>query len=286
MIVDCHCHLFTKQVIRNVTSREALVGELQLGADVLDRSDPRTLEESAAGNGVECCLLLPTAAPERVRAENDRYLAAASSFPRLKALATLHPRMEDLAGEAGRVLDLGVPGFKFSSFSQRFDIRSEDVDRMLERVREVAASKGKSFTIVLDTFNRADVHFGAEGAHITTPARLASLVRRHPAIRFLAAHMGGLAADFTALRDGLPPAPNLFLDTSNAGHTLGAGEFVELLQRHGADHILFGTDWPWFDHASEIPLIDALLDRAGFDRGQKESVFRSNAEDLFSGRPV
>lgn len=281
MIVDCHCHIFTKQVIRNVTSRGALVGELELGADVEHRSDPRVLEDSARESGVGRCLLLPTAAPDRVREENDRHLAAAASFPLLQALATLHPRMDGPAAEAERMFGLGVPGFKFSSFSQRFDIASEAFDGLLETIRRVAVAGGRSFAVVLDTFNRADVHFGANPEHLTTPARLDSLVRRHPDIRFLAAHMGGLGADFGGLRGDLRPAPNLFLDTSNAAHTLEEPQFIEILQAHGVDHVLFGTDWPWFDHASEITLIDAILDRAGFDNRQKEAVFRGNAENLF-----
>jgi predicted TIM-barrel fold metal-dependent hydrolase len=281
MIIDCHCHVFTKQVIRNVTSRAALVEELQLGADVLDRSDPLILDGSARECGVGQCLLLPTAAPEKVREENDRHLATSAAFPRLRALATLHPRMDDLAGEAARMLDRGVPGFKFSSFSQRFDVAGEDTDRMLEAILRVAAARGREATIVLDTFNRADVHFGAEQDHIATPAKLAALVRRHPGVRFLMAHMGGLAAGFGDLRHHLRPAPNLYLDTSNAAHTLTASQFSELLRVHGPDHILFGTDWPWFDHAAEIPVVDGLLDRAGFGPAQKDAVFHGNAERLF-----
>jgi len=82
----------------------------------------------------------------------------------------------------------------------------------------------------------------------------------------------------------LEPETNLYLDTSNAAHTLSTDQFIELLQRHGSDHILFGTDWPWFDHASEIPLIESLLEKAGFDWHQRAAVFRTNAEKLFFNR--
>jgi hypothetical protein len=189
--------------------------------------------------------------------------------------------MDDIAGEARRVFELGITGFKFCSFSQRFDILSEQTHRMLLAIRDAADRKNKSFTIVFDTFTRADFHFGAKPGHLTTPERLDIIVKRHPDIRFMAAHMGGLVADFKDLRDKLAPAPNLFLDTSNAAHTLDPDQFVELLSLHGPDHILFGTDWPFFDHSSEIPLIDSLLDKAGFSNDEKESVFRKNAEMIF-----
>jgi predicted TIM-barrel fold metal-dependent hydrolase len=281
MIIDCHCHIFTKQVIQHVTSKVELVKELELGVDVEYRSEARVLDESARDNNVDHCILLPTASPDKVRSENERYLSISDSFPRLRTLATLHPQMNHLADEAGRMFDRGIPGFKFSSFSQRFDLASVDVEKMLIMIKDTATRKKKACTIVLDTFNRADIHFGAQGEHLTTPAKLNAVVSHHPDIRFLAAHMGGLSADFHHTRFDLKPASNLYLDTSNAAHTLSADQFIDLLQRHGADHILFVTDWPWFDHVSEIPLIDSLLDQAGFGPDKKEAVFRKNAEILF-----
>lgn len=265
-------------------SRTALVEELGLGIDVEHRSDPQVLDESAVANKVAYCILLPTASPDRVQIENDRYFSVTSSFPRLKTLATLHPQMVNLTDETERMFSLDITGFKFSSFSQRFDIASDDVEKMLRIIQKISILKRNKYTIVFDTFNRADVHFGAHGEHITTPAKLNSVVVRHPEINFLATHMGGLVADYDDNRQNLEPATNLYLDTSNAAHTLSTDQFIELLQRHGSDHILFGTDWPWFDHASEIPLIESLLEKAGFDGHQKAAVFRTNAEKLFFNR--
>jgi uncharacterized protein len=282
MIIDCHCHIFTQQVIQNVVSRTALVNELDLDAAAEHRSDAHFLSESAEKNNIEYCILFPTASPNNVQAENDRHISITSSFPRLRTLATLHPHMNDLAGEIERMFELGITGFKFCSFSQRFDILSEEVGKMLMVLENSGVMKKIAFTVVFDTFNRADVHFGAQVEHITTPAKLNTIVIRYPAIRFMAAHMGGLAADFNHIKYDLKPAPNLYLDTSNAAHVLYADQFMDLLQSHGANHVLFGTDWPWFDHASEILWIDSLLNKAGFNQIQKEAVFRKNAENIFS----
>jgi len=280
-MIDCHCHIFTKQVIRNVISRSTLVKELGLGVDAEHRLDPHDLDESARINNIEYCILFPTASPDKVQTENDRYLSIAASSPRLKTLATLHPQMNNLATEIERMFDLGIVGFKFSSFSQCFDIASEDVKKMLILIKDIGVKRSKAFTIAFDTFNRADVHFGVLGKYTTTPVKLNAVVNRHPDIRFLAAHMGGLSADFDDLRHNLKPASNLYLDTSNAAHTLNADQFTELMKTHGPDHILFGTDWPWFDHASEIPFIESLLDKAGFDQYEKEAVFGRNAAMIF-----
>ena len=280
MIVDCHCHVFSKQIIENVLSRPLLVRELKLSPEAARRDTPESLVDSAAGSGVDLCLLLPTAQPERVRDENDRHLALAENHPGLRALMTLHPAMSGAAGEISRILDLGIRGFKMSSFSQRFDPLSREAGALLSLVEETGSERGVTPAVFLDTFTRADVHFGAPPHSVTRPAALAALARRYRRVNFVGAHMGGLAAPFDELRRELSPEPNLFLDTSNAAHTLGDREFVELVQMHGPGRILFGTDWPWFDHASEIRAIDVLLDRAGCGPAEKEDVFGRNVRKL------
>jgi len=131
-----------------------------------------------------------------------------------------------------------------------------------------------------DTFVHADWVFGTDPRFITRPGVLRDLAARFPSITFVGAHMGGLAADFDELARDLPPAENLYLDTSNAAHILSADQFVQLLRRHGARRIIFGTDWPWFAHGEEIPKILDLLERAGFDNTAVRAVMRTNAERL------
>ncbi len=282
MLIDSHCHLFTGRVIQNVAHKPALVRELGLELDQARvRLDPGSLVRSAGENGVDVCLLLPTAMPDKVRAENDRHLAVAARHPGLRSLATLHPAMPGLERELERMLDLGIMGFKLSSFSQRFDPASAEVGTLLADLERMGSRRSRAPVVVLDTFTRADVHFGADPAHLTTPDKLMRLVRRHPGIRFVAAHMGGLGAVFDDLRRELEPAPNLFLDTSNAAHTLTGPEFIELLRMHGPARILFGTDWPWFGHERELPRIRDLCVQAGFGHEAQTRVLGGNAAALY-----
>lgn len=282
MIIDSHCHIFTKQIIQNVSSNSALVDSIKLDVAYAEqRLDPETLEQSAAANGVEICLLLPTAAPNKAPAENDRHLRFVAQWPRLRSLATLHPMMKDISDEIRRVFNLGIVGFKLSSFSQRFDLISREVEVMFSALEKSGSDCGIRSVVVLDTFTRADIHFGADQDHVTTPAKLTEIARRHSEIDFVGAHMGGLAADPDELLHELTPAANLFLDTSNAAHTLTNGEFIQLLKIHGPYHILFGTDWPWFHHAAEIPKIRSLLEEAGYNESEQQAVFGDNACRLF-----
>ena len=282
MRIDSHCHIFTNRIVDNMKSRPALVEQLHLNVwDSLTRLEPAALQASAEQNGFDVCLLLPSTGPDRIRAENDRFIGFTRAWPRLRTLATLHPMMRDLAHEVSRMFDLGIIGFKFSSFSQRFDLSSREVEVMLTDVERLARNRKIRSVVVFDTFARADTFLDANPNHLTTPFKLSQLVKLHPDINFIGAHMGGLLADFDEIRRHLPPAPNLYLDTSNAAHTLKEEQFIELLRSHGSSHILFGTDWPWFVHNAELDKIRNLLVKAGYDQSEQQAVFGENARSVF-----
>ncbi|HMK35670.1 MAG TPA: amidohydrolase family protein [Desulfomonilaceae bacterium] len=281
MLVDIHCHIFNRQIVKNMNDRPALVEELKLNVhDSIPRLDPHALQESAQLHGIDLCVLLPTAAPARVSAENDRFMAFANQFSRIRTFATLHPMMHHLSEEIRRMLDLGIIGFKFSSFSQRFDLLSPEAAFMLAELERATHSGSVQPIVVFDTFVRGDSYFGTDPKHITTPSKLARLVRRHPGLVFVGAHMGGLLADFDQLRRELRPEPNLYVDTSNAAHIFTERQFVELLQIHGSSRVLFGTDWPWFYHSAELPKIKSLLAKAGYDETDQAAVLGGNARRI------
>ncbi len=99
---------------------------------------------------------------------------------------------------------------------------------------------------------------------------------RFPEIDFVAAHMGGLAAPYPEIEKYLAPENNLFLDTSNAAQLLTREQFIRLLQIHGPERILFGTDWPWFGHEEEVTRTHMLLREAGFSSQEKSKVLSGN----------
>lgn len=287
MVVDSHCHIFSDQIVRNTAQRSRMIGELKLGVIGSEvRLSPESLDISAQQNGVDICVILPTAPPHRVMEENDRFMELASTSGRLRTLATLHPLMSGLSNEVRRMFDAGIPGFKFSSFSQRFDPLSIEVFEMLDEIEKLGVKNSIVPVAIFDTFCMADIYYDTHSEHVMRPQKMAILVARYPGINFVAAHMGGLLASYDEIRRELTPSPNLYLDTSNAAHTLRSDQFIDLLKTHGSDRILFGTDWPWFMHEEELLKIRELILRAGFDDSDRDAVFGDNALRLFQFRIV
>ena len=276
-IFDCHIHLFPKQVIHKVQQKNDMVKQLKLGVqDAEKRTSIRQLQAEMAAAGVTGALMLPTARVDGVRKTNLEGLATAAGRSWLYTAGTLHPHAPRVAAELAFLRRQRIRIIKLCSFSQGFPITGPKARDMFDAIAALNRTTDRPLAVVVDTLRQADRYFGTPPEFNTAPQHLAFLADRYPSINFIGAHMGGLDAPHREMRDHLTARANLYLDTSNAAHTLPSRIFCELLHEHGPGHILYGTDWPWFSSRSEIPLIDDLLSRVGFSEEEKQMVFRAN----------
>jgi predicted TIM-barrel fold metal-dependent hydrolase len=281
MLIDAHTHILSAAVVANVCQRKAMVADLHLEAHVANhRLTPEALTRAMQEAGVDLALHLVTAKAAGVSGANESALAVEATCPRIAAAGTLHPEYPSNPEQLVNLHAAGVRAIKLCSFSQGFQLDAPGALAMLEQIQHINRQNEKPFFVVLDTFFEADHHFGSLPCHITKPAQIAGLAKQFPGICFVGAHMGGLKAPSKMLLQDLPAAPNLYLDTSNAAHTLNSDVFVKLLKIHGPAHILFGSDWPWFHPRLELPLVDHLLSKAGFNARDRDCVFGENAAHL------
>lgn len=281
MIIDSHAHIFSSRIIAGVSERSAMVEKLNLHASfAAGRTDISALKEDCRSSGIDACLILPTADAANVGRINTVFIELAAESGFLFTAGTLHPFFGDNANELSRLKEHGVRAIKLCSFSQGFSLSDPETHNLFKTIESANNSKNGRIFAVLDTFYLAHEFFGTQKRHTTTPLLLGDIVRRYPGIDFVAAHMGGLAAPPEEIFTYLTPSKNLYLDTSNAAHTLSEKDFLRLLEMHGPEHIIFGTDWPWFDHKEETDIIGRLLDLAGYSKEEKEKVFYGNIAGL------
>ena len=260
-----------------------MVRQIKLQTDDAEkRTSAASLKKDLKAAGVEGALMLPTANAAGVHETNKACISTAAAFPFIQAAGTLHPDTPHIKMELAFLQHHRVRVIKLCSFSQGFSLSSPNTLKMFDAVQSFNKKSNTPVAVILDTLYSADRYFGTPAEFNTTPKRLSALVDRYPEINFIGAHMGGLDAPYDQIRCHLVPRPNLFLDTSNAAHTLANKEFCDLVEQHGPKHILFGTDWPWFNHTKEIALIDPLLDTVGFNKEEKARVFSSNIHKLLN----
>ena len=280
-IFDSHIHLFSDGIIQKVRQKRALVHRLKLQTEGAEaRTRAAALQGDMRAAGVSGALLLPTASAAGVHKTNRRCLEIAARNDFLETAGTLHPHDPGLEGEIAFLQQHRVRIIKMCSFSQGFDLNGPEVQALFAAVQTANRDSRPSLAVILDTLYGADRHFGTRPEYNTTPRLLAELADRYPDIAFIGAHMGGLDAPFEEIHTHLAPRPNLYLDTSNAAHTLTRDQFCNLVAAHGPHHILFGTDWPWFAHTNEIEVVDGLLEQAGFSKEDKHNVFYGNVVRL------
>lgn len=277
IVFDAHTHLFHPKVVENVRKKTKMVQQLGLKtAGVKKRTSRTCLENELTDSQVIGGLVLPTASASKVQKANDNAIEQVKGSTKLLTAGTLHPCARNIPDILDKLKDQEIRAIKCCSFSQQFSLQDPETFKMLKCIQEKNIKTGAGFFIIFDTLMPADQYFGSKPEHNTTPELLGKLVKKFPSINFIGAHMGGLLAPFTDVKKHLKPSDNLFLDTSNGVHVLEETQYIELIQQHGPEHIIFGTDWPWFTHKEEIRLQNKLFDKAGFTKKQKASVFADN----------
>lgn len=259
MIIDCHTHVWPDAI-----------AERALGPAVPDlprHGDGRvaSLLDSMSQAGVDASICLGVAdGPNRVEATNR--FAAGLEAGKLIGFGSLHPDLEPEEVVAS-LRQKGLKGVKIHPLFQHYSLE----DRRLAAILDAF---GDEFVAI--------VHLGPAGGtpeaehHYCSPDKVAYLVREFPRLRLIACHFGGyrMLSEAEDLVVGLP----VYLDTSwpPSLATLDRERVRKVIQRHDAERVVFGSDWPVASQADEIAAVEAL--RLGSD--DTEAVLGGNLARL------
>lgn len=105
----------------------------------------------------------------------------------------------------------------------------------------------------------------------STPAQIAVLARRHPDVPIIMAHLGG--GGWRGVQD-VKDCPNVVVDTSGAQPQAGLVEYAA--RELGADRVVFGSDWPIRDFATQ----KARVTGADLSPEQKDLILGGNVARL------
>jgi len=206
---------------------------------------------------------------DALRAGNRWVCDVAARHPELLAFVCAHPAVMTAADTADHVASLGASGVNLHTTGQRVD----PDDPGLWPLFELCSDRGLPVV----------AHCGPDrhGRDFATPAAFAAVARRFPRLPLVLAHLGGglwrdvpgLAAAWPGLRFDLSEI------VSWTGSELGpsAGELAALIRAVGADRVLFGSDFPWYDPAEVAARVRAL---PGLTAGEVAAILGGNAAEL------
>ena len=201
-----------------------MVEKLNLHASfAAGRTTISALKDDCRSSGIDACLILPTAGAAGVRVVNTAFMQLAAGSDFLFTAGTLHPFYGDNEEELLRLQEHGVRAIKLCSFSQGFSLSAPETYGLFKIIESANSLANGSTSVILDTFCLAHDYFGTPDRHTATPLLLGGVESRaliswrhirqapHPLPEEIVKH--------------LVPSKNLYLDTSNAAHTLSETDF-------------------------------------------------------------
>ncbi len=192
------------------------------------------LETTSVEAGVSGFLMLATATnAHQVEKVND-FAAECVKLGKYHSLesygfAAMHQDYTDIEKEVERVSKLGLCGFKIHPDIQRVNIDDERLMRLYN------ACEGKMPVYLHIGDNREEYRF-------SEIRRLYKVIEKYPDLCIIAAHLGGYSAWDVA--DTFSGYDKMYYDTSSALEYMDKSLAESLINRLGADKIMFGTDYP------------------------------------------
>lgn len=184
---------------------------------------------------------------------------------RLLPLPSIHPKTPDGPAWVARIAEAGFRGIKLHPMYQDFAID----DPAMDGVYAAAAEAG----LLVALHCGRDIAYPPDDDR-AAPHRTARLLDRFPALTVICTHMGGW--HMWDESDAVLVGRDVYMETSFSLPDLGPRRAAEMIRRHGAGRVLFGSDWPWARQQDDAALLDALP----LDPDELQAVRWKNAASL------
>ncbi len=243
MYVDIHTHAFHPKIAHKVIDQLRDHYHIQPQGNGLAEDLAARLAHGPLDMAVVLCA---ATTPAQVIPANKFARDIQAEYPeRFISFGAIHPGCPDWEDQLLDMKKAGVLGIKLHPDFQNFFLDDPALLPLLDFIGEdmlVMCHVG-------DTLPPAQ--------NPSCPYKLEALRQRFPKVRFIAAHLGGYLHWEHALKAyiGKP----IYIDTSSALPFLDPALRDEIFRRHPREFILFGSDYPLFDPATEYDLLQKDL---------------------------
>lgn len=232
-ICDAHAHIFPDKIAEKAV---VSIGNFyNLHMDCICGS-ANALVESGKKIGVSHYLVCSTATtPAQVESINSFIIEQCRIHPEFVGFGTLHPDYENIQEEVERCIKGGLKGIKLHPDFQTFYIDDDKAYKIYEAI------EGRLPVLI---------HMGDSRYDYSRPIRLENVVKNHPKLKVFAAHLGGYERWSEAIT--CLYYPNIRFDTCSSLDFISEDFAKEIIHGFGAEKVFFGTDFPMWDHVSEL----------------------------------
>lgn len=262
MLIDFHTHAFPAKIAPRAVDKLAFdAGGLVPQTD----GTLQSLKEQTALDGVSLCVVHSIATNPRQQTNVNHFAIEMNADPAVEAFGSIHPDAPNALEELEHIREAGLKGVKLHPEYQRFDVDEPRMKPIYRKISELG----------LIVLFHAGHDYGFAPPYHCMPDQLARALRwlDTPVV---AAHWGGLGCAEQVLKHlcGL----DLYFDLSYGHGAMSKVLAQQILDRHGPDKLLFGSDMPWHRPAWELLLLDSL----DLDVPDREKICFRNAQSLLN----
>lgn len=281
MIIDAHTHTFPEKIVHKVIPYLEDKAESRAYVEGTDKA----LCESMKKTGIDCAVLLPVMTnTQQVEKLNTLAIKKNEVFGEtgLFSLGGMHPDFENYSAELSRLKENGITGIKLHPAYQGVDLDDLRFMRIIDRAAEL------DLAIVI----HAGLDIGIMHHNYSNVNQICTVIKEINPKKFVLAHMGGwkgwdevestLAGEAvyfdTSFVLGSYEPPNGYFVPDEKRKMISDSQFVRLVNKHGADKVLFATDSPWSDQSFVLNKIKELIK----NDSDLEKILYRNAAEVYS----
>ena len=260
MLIDFHTHAFPEKIAGRA------IGSLAHAAGGLRPQTAGTAESLKAEmerDGVDIAVIQSIATNPHQQAKVNDFAMELNKDESLFAFGSVHPDATDALEELERIAAGGLKGVKFHPEYQGFYADDEKMKPIYKKISDLG----------LITLFHAGTDIGFPPPYHATPEHMKNALRWFDS-PVVAAHWGGAGCGPEVLETLC--GENLYFDLSFGYGVISKPIAQGIVDKHGPDRLLFGSDMPWHRPEWELRLINSL-DLSDTDR---EKIFWKNAKHL------
>ncbi|MBS7299179.1 MAG: amidohydrolase family protein [Eubacteriales bacterium] len=236
MVIDFHTHAFPDRIYEKTIKilEDNIVNFSGHAFKAVGSGNIDGLKVDMKKNGIDASVVLPIATAPKQTENINNFAALINGKDNIYSFGSLHPENDDIDGILEHIKELGLKGIKLHPEYQSFYIDSKESLKILKKCEDLG---------LYAVFHTGKDHGCPPPVHCP-PKRLRNVLDYVSGKYIIAAHMGGwdMWEDAEKYIIGTP----IMIDTCFSFHLLNSEDAKRMIKSHGADKVLFGTDWPWF----------------------------------------
>lgn len=260
MLIDFHTHCFPDKIASKAIDKLAFAS-----GGLIPYTDGTVsgLKALMKEQGVDKSVVLNIATNAHQQQSVNDFAASINNGSDIFAFGSVFPYSENIMEELERIKELGLKGVKLHPDYQGFNVDDIKMKPVYRKISELG----------LITVFHAGVDYGFAPPYGATPDKMARALNWFSS-PVIAAHWGGVGCGEQTLE--LLCGKEIYFDTSFGYGTMPKYYAEKIIEKHGTDKLLFGTDIPWHNKLMEMRLLDSL----GISGEDMEKIAHKNAEKL------